>query len=109
MEDHLKLERTITATREMPAGSIWFDGHFPGNPILPGIAQLAMVVGVLEEALKRKVAVTRVSRIRFKTTIHPGEKVTIGIRSKPGDPMTYSFQISNSTEQAAGGNLTIAG
>jgi len=100
---------TITASGVMPSGSAWFDGHFPEAPILPGVAQLAMVMDILAETLCRKVTVTRMSRVRFKSTIHPGDEVTVEIKPKPGVPLTYAFQISCGSEPASGGFLTIAG
>ena len=39
----------IVATARVPADSAWYDGHFPGNPILPGLALIALV----EEAVLR--------------------------------------------------------
>jgi len=32
---------------EVPPDSPWFDGHFPENPILPGIAQLEMAIDAI--------------------------------------------------------------
>ena len=37
----------MTAAAAVPGDSAWYAGHFPDNPILPGIAILAMV----EEAI----------------------------------------------------------
>ncbi len=33
----------MTASAGVPGDSAWYAGHFPGNPILPGIAILALV------------------------------------------------------------------
>lgn len=99
----------IIAQGVVPSGSAWFDGHFPEAPILPGVAQLAMVVDILKETLCRTVTVTRLSRVRFKSAIHPEDKVTVEINPKAGAALTYAFQISCGSEPASGGFLTIAG
>lgn len=99
----------ISAQGVVPFGSTWFDGHFPGAPILPGVAQLAMVVDILEETLCRTVTATSMSRIRFKLAIHPEDKVIVEIKPKVGTALTYAFQIYCNSEPASGGFLTIAG
>jgi 3-hydroxyacyl-[acyl-carrier-protein] dehydratase len=100
---------TVTARGVVPPESTWFDGHFPGTPILPGVAQLSMVADILKEALGRPVTITRMSRVRFKSVIRPGDEVAVEIKPKAGVPMTYVFQISCGGEPSSGGILTIAG
>jgi 3-hydroxyacyl-[acyl-carrier-protein] dehydratase len=100
---------TITARGVVPPGSTWFDGHFPEDPILPGVAQLAMVVDVLKKTLDRAVTVTRLSRIRFKSAIHPGDEVTVEIKTKTGIPLTYTFQLFCDSEPLSSGLLAISG
>jgi 3-hydroxyacyl-[acyl-carrier-protein] dehydratase len=101
-------DNAITAQGVVPSGSGWFDGHFPEAPILPGVAQLAMVVDILNQTLCRTATVTRVSRVRFKSAIRPGDEVTVDIKPKAGAPLTYTFQISCGSEPSSGGFLTIA-
>jgi 3-hydroxyacyl-[acyl-carrier-protein] dehydratase len=101
-------DNAITAQGVVPAGSAWFDGHFPEAPILPGVAQLAMVVDILNQTLCRTVTVTCASRVRFKSAIRPGDEVTVEIKPKAGVPLTYAFQISCGNEPSSGGFLTIA-
>jgi 3-hydroxymyristoyl/3-hydroxydecanoyl-(acyl carrier protein) dehydratase len=48
----------------------WFDGHFPGAPILPAVAQLDAVDRVLRGA---GLALVGVERARFRRVILPGE------------------------------------
>jgi 3-hydroxyacyl-[acyl-carrier-protein] dehydratase len=104
----METDSTITARGVVPVESAWFDGHFPGAPILPGVAQLAMVEDILKETLGRIVTVTRLGRVRFKSVIHPGDNVTVEIKPKAGVPLTYTFQILCGNEPASGGVITIA-
>ena len=87
----------ITAAARVPADSVWYAGHFPGNPILPGIAVLALVkeailAAELEE--KRQVVITGIGRVRFRLPVKPDEWMTLKIsrESKP-DRLTYEFSV----------------
>jgi 3-hydroxyacyl-[acyl-carrier-protein] dehydratase len=105
----LETSSAISARGVVPVKSAWFDGHFPGTPILPGVAQLAMIVDILTETLGRTVTVTSASRVRFKSVIRPGDEVTVDIKPKTGTPLTYVFQIFCGNGMASGGVITIAG
>lgn len=52
----------------------WFDGHFPGAPILPAVAQLDIVDRLLRDA---GLALAGVERARFRRVILPGEAVEV--------------------------------
>jgi 3-hydroxyacyl-[acyl-carrier-protein] dehydratase len=99
----------ITASALIPADSVWYAGHFPGNPILPGIAILALV----EEAIlaselreKRQVVMMGISRVRFRLPVKPDDLMTLKIakeRKKTG--FTYEFSVSLAEELACTGFL----
>ena len=61
----------ITARARVPADAVWFDGHFPDAALLPGVAQLSIVVEVLNAVFDGPVRVKEVSRVRFKQAIKP--------------------------------------
>ena len=98
---------TITARVTVPADSVWFEGHFPGAPVLPGIAQLAMVVQILCEVLKKPVSVTDVSRVRFKQAIMPAEPVEVQITPRENDRLACGFRLLKASELACSGFLKL--
>ena len=61
---------------EVPADGAWFDGHFPGRPILPGVAQFALAL----EALGRSTAVRSIVHARLRHLVSPGERLEIFAR-----------------------------
>jgi 3-hydroxyacyl-[acyl-carrier-protein] dehydratase len=99
---------TIRAEIQVPAASPWFDGHFPGEPLVPGVAQLAMVVDLLGEALGYPVTVAQVSRVRFKQAIRPAETITVRITPK-ASPLAFGFNLESGAEPVCSGNIRIAG
>jgi 3-hydroxyacyl-[acyl-carrier-protein] dehydratase len=81
---------------EIPAASPLFAGHFPGHPILPGIAHLAIV----ESALGAPLAAVRSMRIR--RPVAPGETLDLSLGSPDGEGWTR-FSISREQEPVGGG------
>ena len=77
----------------VPAESAWFDGHFPGMPLLPGIAQLSMVEGVISQAWGPKRRAAQFTRVRFKLKIGPGTPVTVKATRSANKADTFAFQI----------------
>jgi 3-hydroxymyristoyl/3-hydroxydecanoyl-(acyl carrier protein) dehydratase len=83
----------ISAHIQVPERSPWFDGHFPRMPLLPGIAQLGMVRDLLVRMHGPGTAVRRISRVRFKQMIRPGQAFRLTIKSG-GHDGTHSFRIT---------------
>lgn len=100
-------EETVQAEFEVPADSKWFDGHFPEEPILPGIAQLSMIADLLGDAIGSPATITQVSRVRFKRVIQPAEPITVRISSKE-DALSFGFQILSGAEPVCSGNIRIS-
>ncbi|MCH5716327.1 3-hydroxyacyl-ACP dehydratase [Niabella hibiscisoli] len=48
-----------------------FEGHFPGQPILPGVCQLQMVKELLEKATERKLFLSEAANCKFLQMIDP--------------------------------------
>ena len=67
----------ISAELQIPPESQWFSGHFPGQPILPGIAQLALVRDIISQACGGPVTVSAFSRVKFKKMVTPGKLLRI--------------------------------
>lgn len=67
----------IEAKADVPENSVWFKGHFPGEPILPGIALISTVYeAVLKDASHRgeSLKISSLKRVRFTGPVRPGEK-----------------------------------
>ncbi|MCD4730986.1 MAG: hypothetical protein K8R74_10320 [Bacteroidales bacterium] len=48
-----------------------FKGHFPGNPVVPGVVQVQVLKDVLENVLEKKVFLNRTKSIKFLNVISP--------------------------------------
>ena len=101
-EDEGAAEARVTVPEDSP----WFDGHFPGMPLLPGIAQLALVEELIARAWERKRKAAQFSRVRFKLKIEPGVPVTVKVARKTEKPDLFSFQIATPEGVACVGNVS---
>jgi 3-hydroxyacyl-[acyl-carrier-protein] dehydratase len=84
---------------EIPAASPLFAGHFPGRPILPGIAHLAFV----ERALGSPLSAVRSLKLRRLVT--PGETLDLLLAPADGEGWTR-FEIRREGEAVSGGAVS---
>ncbi|MCD4677914.1 MAG: hypothetical protein K8S18_18250 [Desulfobacula sp.] len=56
-----------------------FKGHFPGNPILPGIFQIEMVKYSLKKSFDTCLLIKSVKKTKFSSLIHPEKTVYLDI------------------------------
>jgi 3-hydroxyacyl-[acyl-carrier-protein] dehydratase len=100
----------IEALADVPADSPWFSGHFPGEPILPGIALVYIVKQVvIEEALKKgtKLQLHSLRRIRFTQPVRPGDTLSISINYEDtGEDILFSFKVIKRETVVSSGLIT---
>ena len=94
---------SMTDQVSIPAESPWFEGHFPGDPLLPGIAQLHMVMEAIRATLNEAVCLTGLKRVRFKRIIRPEETIDIAVDPVEDKPGMYRFQLLIEGEIACSG------
>ena len=89
----------IEALAHAPADSPWFSGHFPGEPILPGIALVYMAEqAIIQDALAKgeQVQLHTLKRVRFTQPVRPGETLSLNIVSEEaGEDILFSFKVAN--------------
>ena len=100
--DH-QADEHMTRQVSVPADSIWYQGHFPGDPLLPGIAQLDLVLETIRREQEKPVRLTGLKRIRFKRIIRPDEPIDITVDPVPEKPGTYRFHLAVDGETACSG------
>jgi len=83
----LDLGKTITAIKNVTINEPFFDGHFPGLPIMPGvliIEAMAQAAGILGfKTLDKKLSDGSIymfvgaDKMRFKKPVVPGDQLTL--------------------------------
>ncbi len=61
----------------VPEAHAAFDGHFPGRPILPGVALLAEALAALERATGRGLRDWTIENVKFASPVAPGTALAI--------------------------------
>ncbi|MEX1329388.1 MAG: FabA/FabZ family ACP-dehydratase [Desulfobacterales bacterium] len=97
----------IEAEIQVPPDSPWFSGHFPGDPILPGVAQIGMVKDVIRQARGQDLSVSAVRRVRFKQIIRPDDKLNIVAVPLNENTDAYSFRILVENEAVCSGVMMV--
>ena len=91
------LENAIVAEACADTGSPWYSGHFPGDPILPGIAILSMVTDAIkhhESEKGKRIRIAGIKRVRFRLPVRPDELLHIATSSSHQDGrLYYNFEV----------------
>ena len=56
-----------------------FHGHFPGNPVVPGVCQVQMITETLSQILSTPLLLTHADNIKFLSMINPTEYPDISL------------------------------
>lgn len=88
--DRLEVEETGVkgvGLKNITMNEEFFQGHFPGNPIMPGVLQVeamaqtagAIVVEALEDYKNRKIGVffMSIDGVKFRKPVKPGDQLKI--------------------------------
>ncbi len=72
------------ATFPLPPDYPGFRGHFPGEPVLPGMCHVALALRAAEAAVGRPLRLLRVDRARFSRKTLPGADLVIRLARRGG-------------------------
>ena len=75
----------VVAKKNVTCDEPYFAGHFPGNPVMPGVVQCEIVAQascmLFQDALKGKIAYyAGIDKVRFRRMVRPGD--TLEMRSE---------------------------
>lgn len=83
-----------------------FEGHFPGQPVLPAVVQLAAARLLAAKHLGIQLVPISVDRAKFKAMIGPDEQMTITITpDRTSNKITIPFAIATDKGIASTGKI----
>jgi len=91
----------------VPAGLKTLDGHFPGNPIVPGVSQVFLVERAARKVWGDLGEPSAMVRLKFMQTLRPGNALRVVVRrEKLAD---VRFQILREGVECSRGVLRFTG
>ncbi len=73
---------------------LWFKGHFPNIPLLPGVVQLrSLVLGCCQATWPELGELTRLGKVKFRRPILPGDRISVTL-TRHDQKKTVSFSIA---------------
>ena len=83
--DKLSFFETMVIEKNHPA----LAGHFPGNPIVPGVVILDQVMRLWQEKSKQSIA--QINNTKFVSLLRPGVICTIEYIEKPNNKIDFAI------------------
>ena len=96
----IELGVSITGIKAVSGNEPYFQGHFPGNPVMPGVliveamAQAASCLASLTFPERQKgmlVFLASVDKTRFKSPVRPGHMLELKVRKTAGKASLWKF------------------
>jgi acyl-coenzyme A synthetase/AMP-(fatty) acid ligase len=88
----------------VPADLAYFEGHFPGDPILAGVVQLQVLVARQVAVMWPELSpVRRIARLRFRRPVRGGDDLVLDLE-RP-EPSRVDFEIARGGEGCSSGTL----
>ena len=87
-----KAENSLALEFSIPETSPYFDGHFPGFPVLPAVAQVDLVVRFAEEHFGITIDISKINRIKFSNIVRPDNPLVLFLKR---DSRNIVFKIAS--------------
>lgn len=91
-------------TLYVPADHACFAGHFPGRPIVPGIALLHWVVTELARWQGRALDIAGIEALKFRRPVGPGETFTLAL-SRASASGSWAYEMRDDAGPISSGRV----
>ena len=83
------------------------EGHFPGEPIVPGVAQLGLAQDLIREVTGNAHRLTAIRSLKLRRLIRPGEALDVRL-GRPAADGALRFEMSCDGERVSQGAFVVA-
>lgn len=87
-------EGEISATLVINAGHKIFEGHFPNQPVVPGVCMMQMVKEIVESIIEKETNLLQAADMKFLAVIDPTQnnRIQATIKYAAGENGTINVQ-----------------
>jgi 3-hydroxymyristoyl/3-hydroxydecanoyl-(acyl carrier protein) dehydratase len=97
------LPNGVVLQLDVPTDLVWFDGHFPGDPILPGVTQIGWAIAFAREHFGLNADPHKIDRVKFLQPTRPGARLELKL---VGEATCIRWQLYENTTLLSCGHLT---
>ena len=98
--EEVKPGEYVNAIKNVTINEPYFQGHFPGQPVMPGVLSLESIAQTtaflmlheLDDPMKKNMFISGVDKVRFRRLITTGDQLCINIRLKMKKLNLYKFE-----------------
>lgn len=81
----------MSTSLDITVDAKWFEGHFPGRPILPAVSQLALALEAIARHRGQPVELGGIGFARMRQPVVPGDPLQIEIDERPGGALRFTL------------------
>lgn len=89
----------------VPPDLFYFNGHFPGTPVLPGVVQIDWVVRLANQYLNLGLEAASAFQVKFRRIIGQSQLFTLRLRVLPTKRLAFEYRIDG--EAASSGSVAL--
>ena len=85
-------DHSLLGTANVTMSEHFFQGHFPGNPIMPGVLIIETMEQACELLLKHPYRLRKIKRARFKEMVRPGDQLKIKVERQTDEALSFKAE-----------------
>lgn len=100
-------DRQVGLDLLIPPDLLYWNGHFPNRPILPGVVQVHWAITFGRRHLSLGQSRATALQVKFRRPVEPGDRLTLDLRAAPDrDRLTFDYR--DRTEVRSTGHIGFA-
>lgn len=100
-------EDSLVAVSSISGSEAFFQGHFPSNPVVPGVLIIETMAQACQVLLNdSRLSLAKIKRARFREMVRPGDQLLIKVKQKAVNVFTTEAYLNEKV--ACNAELTFA-
>ena len=102
-----RFENGLEWSCEVPDDLVYLEGHFPVQPIVPGVVQIAWAIALGSALLGSEPEIERIEALKFREVLGPGVRFRLRVELAAARGQ-LRFQLCNDESEFSSGRLVMA-